>query len=178
MPDRKIADIAEHKPKLFELYTRCRYNELICDELMRGASRVENAVKWSVLGAVAISLVTGSTSYLNPPALAPAWALFSALATFLATYSLVSGTGAKRFDWFGLAVRFRALADEVEFFSEYVKLGKITEDELLTQWQTFGRRLADLLDRGGVELRDYAAKHAEALRDKAATILKDERKAA
>ncbi|WP_213775428.1 hypothetical protein [Bradyrhizobium sp. dw_78] len=171
-----IANIEQYKTKLFELYTRFRYNELICDELMRRASQIEGLVRWSVLISVLISLVTGALDKLNPPALTPVWAVFGALATFLAIYSLVVGSGGKRFEWFGHAARFHALAEEVEFFSEYVKLGKITESELLDRWQAFSKRLGDLLHQCGVEHRDYARDNAATLKSKIEAVLKDEGK--
>jgi hypothetical protein len=88
-PDHTIADIDKYKTKLFDLYTRFRYNELICDKLMLRASRIEGLVRWSVLITVLISLVTGALDKLNPAVLAPLWAVFGAIATFLAIYSLV-----------------------------------------------------------------------------------------
>jgi hypothetical protein len=171
-----IANIDQYKDKLFELYTRFRYNELICDILMRRASRVEWLVRWSVLITVLIVLVTGALDKLNLTALTPVWALFGALATFLAVYGLVVGSGGKRFEWFGHAARFRTLADEVEFFSEYVKLRKITETELLDRWQAFSKRLGDLVHHCGVEHRDYARDNAATLRTEIEGILKSEGK--
>jgi hypothetical protein len=131
-----------------------------------------------VFGTAGISLLTGSTESLNPPLLIPIWAVFNALATILAIYSLIVGSGSKRFEWFGLAARLHTLAEEVEFFSEYVKLGKITEDELLSRWEAFSRKLADLLDRCGVEHRDYARDNAGLLRTEIERILGNEGKSA
>jgi hypothetical protein len=174
-PD-SIANIEQYKTRLFELYTRFRYNELICDHLMRRASGIEWLVRWSILIAVLISLVTGSLEKLNPTVLTPVWAVFGAIATFLAVYSLVVGSGGKRFEWFGHAARLHTLAEEVEFFSEYVKLGKITENELLERWQAFSKRLGDLLQQCGVEHRDYARDNAATLKTEIEAILKNEGK--
>jgi hypothetical protein len=176
MSDVKIAEFSEYEAKLFGLYTRFRHNELICHDLMRRAGRVEWLVKATVLISVAISLLTGSTSGMNPSLLAPLWAVFGAIATLLAIYSLVVASGPKRFEWFALAARFRTLADEVEFFSEYVKLRKITEDELLVRWEYFSEKLRDLIERGGVEFSDFGLKHADSLQQRLRNALKAEGK--
>ncbi len=168
------ASFDQHKIKLFELYTRFRYNELVCDKLMRRASRTEWLVRWSVLISVLISLVTGSLDKLNPAVLTPVWAVFGAVATFLAVYSLVVGNGGKRFECFGHAARLHSLAEEVEFFSEYVKLGKITENELLERWKAFSSRLGDILQQCGVEHRDFTRDNQAALKSELNIILKSE----
>jgi hypothetical protein len=176
-PENSIANFNQYKAKLFELYTRFRYNELICDNLMRRASRTEWFLRWSILITVLISLLTGAFDKLNSIAvLTPIWALFGVIATFLAIYSLVVGSSGKRFEWFGHAARLRALAEEVEFFSEYVKLGKITENELLERWQAFSRRLGDLVQQCGVEHRDYARDNEATLKTEIERILKSEEK--
>jgi hypothetical protein len=170
----KIASYEDNKTQLFELYRRFRYGELVAYGLMNGATRIEKTVKISVLGLLAISLLTGSTSYLNPPILSPFWAVFSALATLLAAYSLIAGSGAKQFAWFGLARKFHAVANEVEFFSRYVKLGKISEDELMKTWKQFSERLAELLSEGGIEHQQYEGKYRDSLVSSLATTLKNE----
>jgi hypothetical protein len=175
---QSIASIDQYKTKLFDLYTRFRYNELICDKLMRRASRIEWLVRWSVLITVLISLVTGALEKLNPTILSPLWAVFGAIATFLAIYSLVVDSGGKRFEWFSHAARFHALAEEVEFFSEYVKLGKITENELLDRWRAFSGRLAEVLQQCGVGHRDYARDNEATLRNEIETVLRNEGKSA
>lgn len=172
-----VANSSYYKDQLFALYQRARYNELICSSLMSEAVNIEKWVRGSVLLLVAISLLTGSTSYLNPPILTPIWAVLSALATLLAVYSLVVASGAKQFFWFGLSSRFLALAERVEFFAVYVRIGKVEEDELIAQWQSFSSQLADLLHVGGVELRDYTQKNAKVLTERLEEALKQEGKA-
>jgi hypothetical protein len=173
----KIAKFDDYKRQLFDLYTRPRYSELICDGLMRGAVKVEKVVRWSVLILVAIALLSQATEGFYPSVLKPIGIAFDVLATLVALYSLIVASGAKQFTWFALASKFAALATEVEFFSEYVRLGKITEDELLDTWKGFSEKMGDLLDQGGVELREYAKKHGEPLRDKLAITLKKEGRA-
>jgi hypothetical protein len=133
---------------------------------MGKASNLERLVRTSALALIAVSLLTGSTSYLNPPVLNPLWAVFSALATLLAAYGYFVGSGAKQFTWFSLGQKFDPAANEVEFLSQFVKLGKIAEDELIETWKRFSGRLQELLNEGGVEHRQHEAKNETALRQK------------
>lgn len=172
----KIAAFDEYKDRLFDLYTRCRFHELICSKKMSRSRRINNVVKWSVLGLLGISLLTGSTSFLNPPILNPVWAVCGAIGTLLAAYSLIVASGEKEFQWLALVERFNAIGDEVEFFSLYVRLGKINEEELLSQWERFNSKIRDALGRGGTELREYAERNRTILTDELANILKQENK--
>jgi hypothetical protein len=175
---RKLASFRDYDDKLFELYTRCRYNELICAELMSGAVRLEKWNQWMLFGSIVGSLLAGALGFLNAPSFAWAWASFGALATGLSLYSLIVDAGGRRFLWFGLAGKFLATAEEVEQFSLFVQRRKITEQELLSEWRTFSKKLADLVEQGGHALREYEAQHDDRLRDRLAAILKRERRAA
>jgi hypothetical protein len=170
----RLAPFGEYKPKLFDLYTHFRYNELICHRLMSSARKVERVVKWSVVVLVAISLLTGSTSALNPRVLTPIWAVCNAIATLLAVISLILGSGEKQFSWLALSAKFSGGANEVEFFSEYVRLQRVTEDELLERWEGFGDTLEDLVNQGGLDLSEYANKNSTSLREELTRILKQE----
>jgi hypothetical protein len=174
----KIASFAEYDDALFDLYTRCRYNELICHELMRGAARLERLNRGSLFASIAIAMFAGTLGFANIPGFVWGWAVFGIVATLLSLYSLVVDSGGKRFSWLGLASKLRAVADEVEQFSAYVRGGKITEPELRRQWTTFGKALGELTDQGGVELREYEAKHRANLRAQLAATLKEEKRAA
>lgn len=174
----RVAKFAEYDDELFRLYTSCRYNELICHELMSGAARLERLNRTSVLISLTISLVAGALGFLNSPYFVWPWAIFGILATLLSIYSLIVDSGGKRFSWFGLATKLHAIADEVEQFSAYVRRGKITEPELLIEWKSFSRKLAELIEQGGVELREYEARHGEVLRNRLASILRHENRAA
>ena len=116
MSDRATANYEEYEDKLFELYKRFRYGEIVASSLMNGAGRIERAVRTSVVGLVAISLLTGSTSFLNPPILTPLWAVLTALATLLAVYAYIVGSSAKQFAWFGLRASSRQQPRNWSFF--------------------------------------------------------------
>jgi hypothetical protein len=176
MSNGAIAKYEECGNELFDLYKRFRYGEIVASSLMNGAGRIEKAVRRSVLGLVAISFLTGSTSYLNPPFLSPVWAVVTALATILAVYAYIVGSSSKQFIWFSLARKFQTAATEMEFFSHYVKLGKITEDELRRTWQMFLDKLNDLLSEGGVEHREREEKNRYRLRLELDMILRREGK--
>jgi hypothetical protein len=169
-----VAKFDDYRIQLFELYQRARYQEETCLGLARRANRTEIFVKWSVLVLVGISLITGSMPYLNRPPFTAVWAILGALATLFSAYSLIVDSGAKRSSWFALATKFRAIADEFEFFTEYVKRGKISEKELLLKWEAFSKKLAELIEQGGVEMLDYAAHNEDVLREKLSKILKQE----
>jgi hypothetical protein len=174
----KAANFADYDGALFELYTRCRYNELICHELMRGAARLERANQASLFGSISVALFAGTLGFMNTAGFVWVWAVFGVLATLLSLYSLIVDSGGRRFAWFGIATKLRALADEVEQFSLYVRRKKITEQELRTQWRTFGKALAELIEQGGVGLREYEAKRRDALRNELAIQLRQENRAA
>jgi hypothetical protein len=177
--DSHIANIEEYEPELFELYKRFRYNELICDHLRHDAMRIEKWVRWSVVATVAISFLSGGeVTFLHRPGLAPLWALITALATILSIYSMIVGSGTKQFFWFSLSIKLRSGADEVEFFSRSVKLGKITEDELMVEWRRFREKLSSLLEQASLDLREFDAGHKSALQDEFEVILQSENKAA
>jgi hypothetical protein len=176
MASKRIAKFGTYKTKLFELYTRGRYNEMIAAELMAKAALIEKLVRWSVFVTLAIALIPASVTYLNPPVLAPASAIITAVATFLSVVSLAANSSAKQFFWFDLSRKFRTLAEEVEFFSEWVQLGKVTEEELLSRWRSFTRRLEDLIEQAGKPLKEYADAHPRILRKKLATVLRQENK--
>jgi hypothetical protein len=171
-----IADINVHKPKLFELYQKCRFDEIASHALMAKNSRVEKLVRWTSLILILISFLTGSISYLNQPILSPVWAVVTALATVIGIYSLIIGSGAKQIHWFSVAARFRAEANEVEFFSEFVRLGKITEDELLNRWMRFSHRIEEILGSAGTELPEYCSANREKLDTELLRVLKAEAK--
>jgi hypothetical protein len=61
-------------------------------------------------------------------------------------------------------------------FSEYVKLGKITEQELLSRWEAFSTKLGELVEQAGVEFRDYSERHKRELGLELVSILKMESK--
>jgi hypothetical protein len=117
--------------------------------------RIEKAVRWSTVGLILISFLTGSVSYLAQPALAPIWAVFTALASVIGIYSLLSGASTKQFHWFSIASLFRSIANEVEWFSELVRMRKITENELLESWQRFVHRIEETLRQAGPEFPEY-----------------------
>jgi hypothetical protein len=94
---RKLASFRDYDDKLFDLYTRCRYNELICAELMSGAVRLEKWNQWMLFGSIVGSLLAGALGFLNAPSFAWAWASFGALATGLSLYSLIVDAGGRRF---------------------------------------------------------------------------------
>jgi hypothetical protein len=171
-----IANFPEYESHLVELYTRFRYNETICHELMARASGLEKKVRWSVLILLAISLFTGVFPALNQPAFNKLWGAVTATATLLTIYSLITGSSEKQFRWFSLAARFRSVANEVEFFSFYVKRGKILETELTERWKAFRIDLDRLLENGGLELVEYEAKNKARLTIKIRETLGNERR--
>jgi hypothetical protein len=172
----RVADINVHKAKLFELYQKCRFDEIASHGLMARNSTIEKIVRWANLVLILISFLTGSISYLSRPALAPVWAVFTALATVVGIYSLIIGSGSKQIHWFSIAAKFRSEANEVEFFSEFVRLGKITEDELLSRWMGFSRRIEDILATAGSDLPEYCSRNRQKLDAELLRVLKAEGK--
>lgn len=168
---------AEYEPRLFDLYTRFRYNELICRRLTRSAARIEKWIRRSVLITLGISLFTGIIPGLNQATLNWIWASLTTAATLLTVYSLMKGSGEKQFRWFQLAMTFHASANEVEFFSAQVERGKIEEDELADQWRKFTQQLQGLLDGAGIEFLEYEAEYQQELTDELAATLRRENKA-
>nr|WP_294528872.1 hypothetical protein [uncultured Rhodopila sp.] len=144
-------DFEANKQKLFDLYTKCRYNELCCLKLMQASMTMERAVRWSTALLIASSLLTGSVSYLSQPIFAPVWAIITTLATMIGIYSLIVGSGARQQHWFSMASAFREEASRIEFASECLRLGKMTEDEFLATWWTLTRRMEQLVHTAGPE---------------------------
>jgi hypothetical protein len=171
-----IAQYSDYEPNLVELYTRFRYNELTCHKLMGRAARLEKAVRWSLLALLAISLLTGIYPGLNSPALNRIWGTVTAAATLLAVYSLFEGSGERQFHWFRLAARFRSSANEVEFFSFYVKRGRILEVDLDERWKAFRADLDHLLEHAGLGLTEYESKHRRVLTIEIRETLKQEKR--
>jgi hypothetical protein len=171
-----ISIFAEYEPRLFELYQRFRYNELICGRLTRRAMKLERLVRWSVLISLAISLLSGIFPVMNEVVLSRIWGTFTAAATLLTVYSLFEGSGEKQHRWFQVAMRFHASASEVEFFSAQVKRGKVTEEELAAAWKEFTRELDQLIQGAGSSFLEYEAEHREELSEDLATTLRRENK--
>jgi hypothetical protein len=169
------ANFADYEKKLFELYTRFRYNELICHKLREGATKLEKMVQWSVLILLAITLFTGVFPVLGRPGLEPVWKTADVLATLLALYAMIQGSEEKQFRWFRLGSRFYSRADEVEFFSFYVQKGRILETELKERWAAFSKDLKDLVEDSGTELTEYEGKHKASLTKEINDILTAEK---
>jgi hypothetical protein len=166
----------EYEPNLFDLYTRFRYNELVCRRLTRKAIKLEKWVRWSVVISLAISLFTGVIPGMNQGTLNWIWASLTTFATLLTVYALIEGSGGKQFRWFQLAMRFHSSANAVEFFSVQVRRGKVNEDELAEAWGRFTRELDSLIDGAGLDFLEYEAKHkAELTEDLAATLRHENR---
>ncbi len=157
--ENPVASFSEYGPKLGELYTRFRYNKLIAHKLMGRALRIEKAVRWSVFVLLAISLFTGIFPGLNTGVMNRVWGSVTAAATLLTLYSLTVGSGEKQFRWFRFAAQFQTCASEVEFFSLYVKQGRIFEKELAERWSSFSTSLNQLLENAGPEFTDFESKH-------------------
>jgi hypothetical protein len=176
-PSRPVlASFEDHKQKLFELYQKCRYNELASNRLMRRYMRVERAVRYTTIIAIFCSLLTGSISYLNNAVLGPVWAIVTIAAAISGVISLIVGSGAKQFHWFGIAQRFRSNANEVEMFSEYVKLGRVTEDGLLDEWKRLLNSHENVLGNAGIDLPDYCEKRKAKLDEQLVKLLRSENK--
>jgi hypothetical protein len=171
-----VADINVHKAKLFEMYQKCRYNELASHALMGGCMRIEKAVRISTVGAIFVSLLTGAISFLNRPVLNPIWALVTVIATILSVYSLIANTSSKQFHWFSVAAGFRSQANAVEYFSELVRLGRVAEDELLKEWQRFAHAIENLLTHAGADLPAHCSQHRDALDTELKRVLSSEGK--
>ncbi len=167
----------EYEPRLFDLYTRFRYNELVCRRLTREAIRLEKWVRWSVFITLAVSLMSGVLPGMNQAKLNWIWGSLTTAATLLTLYSLAEGSGEKQFRWFQIAMRFHSTANKVEFFSAQVKRGKIREDELEESWNGFTRELELLIDSAGPGFLEYEASHQDELTDELAATLRREHKA-
>jgi len=168
---------SEYEPRLFDMYTRFRYSELIWRRLTRKSMRLEKWVRRSVLITLAISLLTGVIPGMNQATLNWIWGSLTTAATLLTVYSLIEGSGEKQFRWFQLAMRFHSSANKVEFFSAQVKRGKVQEDELENAWNAFTQELDGLVDGAGLGFLEYEARHKEELSDELAVTLRGERKA-
>jgi hypothetical protein len=168
---------ARYEERLFELYTRFRYNELVCRSLMRKAASLERWVRGSVLATLAISLLSGIVPGMNRATLNWIWGSFTTAATLLTIYSLSEGSGEKQYTGTQLAMRFHSFASQVEFFSHQVRLGKITEVELAETWRAFTSELDDLVARGGIAFLEYEEEHRSELTEELAVILRREKRA-
>ena len=169
----RFARIEDYKTRLFDFYTKCRFNALACDDLLHKATRIERLVRWSVLVLVAVAFIT---SIFHGPVMDIASSVISGLATLLAIYSLIVGSGSRQFDWFELARRFEGHAREMEFFSEEIRRGRVTEPELAEKWRELSDNLEQTVERGRIELREYANQNQAELRGRLEEILRDEKK--
>jgi hypothetical protein len=158
-----IADFETNRQKLFELYTKCRYNELCCHKLMQSSMALERAVRWSTALLIASSLLTGSVSYLSQPIFTPVWAIITTLATMVGIYSLIVGSGAREHHWFSMASAFREEASRIEFATEYLRLGKMTNEEFLETWWMLTQRFGQLLHSAGPELPGFSSRYRRKL---------------
>lgn len=168
---------AEYEPRLFDLYTLFRYNELICRQLTRRALQLERWVKSSVLFTLAISLFSPIVPGMNHTTLNWIWGSFTTAAMLLTVYSLFQGSSEGQFRWFQLATRFHASADQVELLSLQVKRGKLSEDEIVDAWEKFTVALSSLMDGAGPAFLDFEAKQRGQLTDELAATLRREGKA-
>ena len=169
---------AEYEPKLFDLYTRFRYNEVLSRRLMSEALRLEKLVRWSVLVTLGISLSSGVIPGMNQATLNWIWGSFTTAATLLTIYSLAEGSSEKQFQWFQLAMRFHESSNRVEFFSAQVKRGKVDEDELANTWHAFTLELDSLIGGAGPAFLGFEAKHQDELTEELAATLRREKRAA
>jgi hypothetical protein len=64
-------------------------------------------------------------------------------------------SGSRRFQWFSLETKFKSLANEVEYFSECVRLRRVSEDKLLADWRQFVKDIQAVLEQAGPELPEY-----------------------
>jgi hypothetical protein len=125
MTANPVANFADYKKDLEDLHTRFQYNKVVGHQLMSRAMSLERAVRGSVLILLAISLFTGAFPILNGLKLTWIWAT----ATISGYFADAPFTDRRK--------RIRAVpmvsprctvpdvATEVEFFSFYVKQGKI-----------------------------------------------------
>ena len=60
MTSNPVANFADYKKDLEDLYTRFQYNKVVGHQLMSRAMSLERAVRVSVLILLAISLFTGA----------------------------------------------------------------------------------------------------------------------
>jgi hypothetical protein len=168
---------ARYERDLFALYTRFRYNELVCRRLTLKATNLERWVRRSVVGTLAISLFSGVIPGMNQATLNWIWGSLTTVATLLTIYSLFEASGEKQFRWFQLAMRFRSSADQVEFFSDQVRRGKFVEDELAETWRTFRQELSSLVDGAGLGFMEFEEEHREELSQEIEAILRREQRA-
>jgi len=107
MTSNPVANFADYKKDLEDLYTRFQYNKVVGHQLMSRAMSLERAVRGSVLILLAISLFTGAFPILNGLKLTWIWATATILATLLTLHSLIEGSGSVQFQWFRLAAQFQ-----------------------------------------------------------------------
>lgn len=168
---------SRYEKNLFELYTRFRYHELVCRRLMRKAANLERWVRRSVFITLAVSLLSGVIPGMNQATLNWIWGSLTTAATLMTLYSLSEGSGEKQYSWSQLAMRFHSSSSQVEFFSDQVRRGKFTEDELAETWHAFRIELDNLVAGAGMVFLEYEEKHQNELTDEIATILRREKKA-
>jgi hypothetical protein len=166
----------EHEAELFELYTRFRFNELVGLHLSREAAKLEKWVRRSVVGVLAISLFTPVIPGMDQASLKWVWEFLTGLATMLGIYSMIVSSGAKQFEWFRRATRFRTWASKVESFSAQVKRGKVTEDEFDEAWNSYIHELNRLVEEGGIEFDEYVNRCRTPLTDELKSALRAESK--
>jgi hypothetical protein len=170
-----VANFADYKRNLADLYTRLLYNKVVCLRLMSQAARLEKAVRSSVLVLLGISLLTGAFPVLNGRRFSGIWAFVTITATLLTLYSLIVGSGEKQFRWFRLAAHFQTCASEVEFFAFYVKQGKVLEPEFAERWRAFSTTLNQLVESAGPEFIDYAEKNKHTLTEATVQLIAEQK---
>jgi hypothetical protein len=138
--------------KLVELHKRCRDAEVCSLKLMQSAIWLERAVRLSTAGLVGSSLLTGSVSYLNTPALMPLWACITAAATVTGIYSLIVRSGSQQDHWFKMAYGFAGQAAEIQILTDDLCSGMLSASEFRTQWHVQVRAFEALKQKAGPEL--------------------------
>ena len=171
-----ISVFAEQEANLFDLYTRFRFNELVCLHLSRKASNLEKWVRRSVVGVLAISLFTPVIPGMDEASLKWVWEGITVLATLLGIYSMIVGSGAKQFEWFRRATQFRTWASKLESFSTQVKRGKVSEAEFDETWDSYIHELNRLLEEGGIEFDEFVNQNRDPLTTELQSALKAENK--
>jgi hypothetical protein len=164
----------QNEAQLFKLYTRFRYNELVCLRLSRQAATLEKWVLRSVVGVLALSLFTPIIPGMSQASLTWVWESLTTAATLLGVYSLIVGSGDKKLEWFRLAMRFRAWASKLESFSTQVRRGKVDQSEFDETWDSYIEELNRQIEEGGLALDEYEAKFRDPLSVELAATLRHE----
>jgi hypothetical protein len=171
-----ISVFAEQEANLFELYTRFRFNELVCLRLSRKASNLEKWVRRSVVGVLAISLFTPVIPGMDEASLKWVWEGITVLATLLGICSMIVSSGAKQFEWFRRATQFRTWASKLESFSTQVKRGKVAEGEFDETWDSYIQELNRLVEESGIEFDEYVSQCRDAVTTELQSVLRSENK--